>query len=277
MGILKVKPPLGGLGVKFQQESLGSNPPLPPQGGVKRIFLKLLFVLSCLSSFLLPASGQSLDYPEIFGDDWKKAMLFESENRSWMEPILERNHIPYPLAVAVIFPELVRYSALRDMMEITLLKTLYINLGEDYANFSIGQFQMKPSFAVLVREQANSVLNRRSGIHFKRKSDYDDIKDYRRSVVKDLEDPKTEFGYLVAFIKICGKNFRTSSMDEIEKLKFLSTAYNFGIDKSSSEIESMTDKKFFNTKLFKTENYSYTDVSLFWYRQYLTSNNLQNK
>ena len=30
----------------------------------------------------------------------------------------------------------------------------------------------------------------------------------------------------------------------------------------------MIDKKFFNTKLFKTENYSYADVSLFWYKQY---------
>jgi hypothetical protein len=185
-----------------------------------------------------------------------------------MEPILERNHIPYPLAVAVIFPELVRYSALRDKMEITLLKTLYINLGEDYANFSIGQFQMKPSFAMMVREQANSVLNRRSGIHFLRRSGYDDIKDYRRSIVKDLEDPKTEFNYLVAFIKICEKNFRTNRMDEIERLRFLATAYNYGINKSSAEIEAMADKKFFNTKLFKTENYSYTDVSLFCYRQY---------
>ena len=212
--------------------------------------------------------SQSLNYPQIFGDDWTKALQFESENRSWMEPILEKNNISYPLAVAVIFPELVRYSALRDKMEITLLKALYINLGDNYANFSIGQFQMKPSFAEMIREQANSVLNRRSGINLKRRSDYDDIKDYRRSIVKDLEDPKTEFSYLVAFIKICEKNFRTNRMDEISGLKFLATAYNFGIDKNSAEIEKMIDKKFFNTKLFKTENYSYADVSLFWYKQY---------
>lgn len=177
------------------------------------------------------------------------------------------------MAVAVIFPELVRYSALRDKMEITLLKALYINLGDEYANFSIGQFQMKPSFAALVREQANSVLNRRSGISFRRKSEYDDAKEYRKSIIKDLEDPKTEFSYLVAFIKICGKNFRTNRMDDIEELKFMATAYNFGINKSSAEIEKMIDKKFFNTKLFKTENYSYSDVSLFWYRRFLSENN----
>jgi hypothetical protein len=235
-----------------------------------RIYLVFLLI-TCLPVIVY---SQTLNYQEIFGDDWKKASFFLSENKSWMEPILAKNHISYPLAVAVIFPELVRYSALRDKMEITLLKALYINLGDDYANFSIGQFQMKPSFAGLVREQSNSVLNRRSGIHFKRRSEYDDIKDYRKSIVKDLEDPKTEFNYLVAFIKICDKNFRSNSMDEISGLKFLSTAYNFGINKSSAEIEKMADKKFFNTKLFNTENYSYADVSLFWYKQYQSANNL---
>jgi hypothetical protein len=232
----------------------------------KRLRIKLIILL--FTGLQVIVHSQPVNYPEIFGDDWKKAELYESENRSWMEPILTRNHVSYPLAIGVIFPELVRYSSLRDKMEITLLKALYINLGNDYANFSIGQFQMKPSFAEIVREQSKSVLNRRSGISFKRRSEYDDIKDYRKSIVKDLEDPKTELNYLVVFMKICEKNFRTNRMDEIQGLKFLATAYNFGINKSSEEIEKMTDRKFFNTKLFKTENYSYADVSLFWYTRY---------
>jgi len=217
--------------------------------------------------------SQSLSYSEIFGDDWKKALLFEKENRSWMEPVLAKNHIPYPLAIAVIFPELVRYSALRDRMEVTLLKALYINLGDNYANFSVGQFQMKPSFAMMVREQSHSVLSRRSGISFKREAEYDDDLEYRKSIVEDLEDTKTQFNYLVTFIKICDKNFRTNRMDETEKLKFIATAYNFGINKSSAAIESMINRKFFNTKLFKTENYCYADVSLFWYTHYGVSSN----
>jgi hypothetical protein len=219
---------------------------------------------------LLPVSlfSQSLDYPVIFGDDWKKALEYEKENRVWMEPLLARNHIPYSLAVAVIFPELVRYSALRDKMEITLLKALYINLGEEYANFSVGQFQMKPSFAERVREQAHSVLGRRSGIKFDGVSDFDDISDFRKSIIQDLEDPQTEFTYLIAFIKICDRNFRTNRMDETARLKFTATAYNYGLDKSSEEIEKMIDRKYFNTRLFKTENYSYSDVSLYWYTHY---------
>jgi hypothetical protein len=253
------KPPLGGLGVISSR--------------VKPFSRRLSFILLILTGSSSLSISQSLNYPEIFGDDWKKALLFENENRSWMEQVLAKNHISYPLAIAVIFPELVRYSALRDKMEVTLLKALYINMGDNYANFSVGQFQMKPSFAAMVREQSHSVMSRRSGINFKRESDFDDITEYRKSIVQDLEDTKIQFTYLVAFIKICDKNFRTNSMDEIARLKFLATAYNFGIDKSSSEIENMISRKFFNTKLFKTENYCYADVSHFWYTHYGVSIN----
>jgi hypothetical protein len=233
------------------------------------LILKTLIFILFVAFTLNPARSQSYNYQNIFGDDWEKAVAFERENRSWMEPVLVRNHISYPLAIAVIFPELVRYSALRDKMEITLLKALYINLGEDYANFSIGHFQMKPSFAEIIRVQAPEVMARRSEIVFRAPSEYGNISDYRKSIVTDLEDPRTELNYLVAFIKICEKKYKSNRKDEFEKVKFLATAYNYGIDKSETQIESMINKKFFNTKLFSSENYSYADVSLFWYNQYL--------
>lgn len=231
-----------------------------------RIFLASFLVFG----FLKSGWSQSVNYRDVFGDDWKKAETFVNENKSWIEPVLNKNDIPFPLAVAVIFPELIRYSALRDKMEITLLKALYINLGEDYANFSIGQFQMKPSFAEKIREQYTGGMRRQSGIILKRRSEFDNIQSYRKSIVSDLEDPKSEFNYLIAFFMICEKRFKASSKNEADRLKFLATAYNFGFDKPSSQIESMIGKKFFNTKLFKTENYSYADVSLYWYNEYQT-------
>jgi hypothetical protein len=157
-------------------------------------------------------------------------------------------------------------------MEITLLKTLYVNLGEDYANFSIGQFQMKPSFAEMITEQAPAVLEQRSGITFKNSSDFDDIKDFRKTIIKNLEDPVSQINYLIAFIRICEKNFKSDGKDEFSEVKFLSTAYNFGFNRKEADIESMIDKKFFNTKLLNGEKYSYSDVSLFWYKQ-----NIQDK
>ncbi|MBK7625762.1 MAG: hypothetical protein IPJ16_00925 [Bacteroidales bacterium] len=230
---------------------------------MKPIHLLLVFLFQINLSY-----SQDLDYKAIFESDWTKAVAFETENREWIEPLLKKHNISYPLAIAVIFPELVRYSALRDKMETTLLKTLYVNLGEYYANFSIGQLQMKPSFAESIRKQAPSVLSRRSGITFMDETEFSDIKNYRKSIVTDLEDPKIQFRYLIAFIKICEKRYKTNKMDDLTRIRFLATAYNYGIDKSIDEVNNMIYKKFYNTKLFKTENYSYSDVSVFWYRQY---------
>jgi hypothetical protein len=231
---------------------------------------KLFIVILAFITRVSLSYSQSVDYQAVFGSDWTKAEAFAAENKNWIEPLLKKHNISYPLAIAVIFPELVRYSALRDKMETTLLKTLYVNLGEYYANFSVGQLQMKPSFAESIRNQAPSVLSRRSGIAFMDETEFSDIKNYRKSIVTDLEDPKIQFRYLIAFIKICEKRFKTSRMDEITRVRFMATVYNYGIDKSFDQITSMMDKKYYNTKLFKTENYSYSDVSVFWYKQYLS-------
>jgi hypothetical protein len=231
---------------------------------VKKILLFVLFIV-----WVLPSGSQSLNYREIFGEDWKKAAAFEKENRSWIEPILHENHISYPVAISVIFPELIRYSALRDKMEITLLKTLYINLGDDYADFSIGVFQMKPSFAEFIREDAPRITGHGKGL-LDTRSRYSDIKGFRKSIVSDLEDPKTQIYYLIAFIKLCKERFKTDQRDEVSQVKFLSTVYNYGPGKTESQIDSMSNRKFFNTKLFKTENYSYSDISVYWYNLYTT-------
>lgn len=227
-------------------------------------FLGTIFLLNiCLYS-------QSADYSKIFGADWEQALKFEKENRLWMEKAAEENKVPYNHVIAVIFPELVRYSALRDKMEITVLKALYINLGDQYTNFSIGRFQVKPSFAEYIRKESSSRPNRRSVPQFPRPGDFSNLSEYRKSIVTDLESPEREFLYIIAFYRICEKKFDLGSMSYKMKIRFLATAYNYGIDREQKEIEQMTDKKYFNTRLFKTENYSYADVALFWYENFST-------
>jgi len=230
--------------------------------------VRIVFFLLLIAGSVEISLSQSQNYCDIFGEDWKKADAFEKENRSWIEPVLIKNHISYPEAISIIFPELVRYSALRDKMEISLLKTLYVNLGEEYADFSIGVFQMKPSFAENIRHESTAFLGRRSGIVFKNPSDYSNIKDFRKSIISDLEDPEGQIAYLISFIRICEKKFNISRLNEVARIKFLATAYNYNFDKTALQIANMADKKFFSTKLLKTENYSYADVSIFWYNQY---------
>jgi hypothetical protein len=232
--------------------------------------VKIFTVFCLLIAFLQSLSSQDLNYRDLFGEDWKKAAAFEKENRNWIEPVLNKNQISYPLAMSIIFPEIVRYSAVSDKIEITLLKTLYVNLGDDYADFSIGIFQMKPSFAELIRKMAPEIIGySQDTINFQ-KNQSGDITDFRKSVIADLENPKIQIVYLIAFIKICEKNFNTPEKDEFSRVRFLATAYNSGFNKTEAEIESKTGKKFFNTKLYRTENYCYADVSLFWYKEFIS-------
>jgi hypothetical protein len=228
-------------------------------------FVHILFLLS-LSPNL--SYSQELDYSEIFGTDWENALFFIGENSSWIKPALDKYNIRYAEAVAVVFPELIRYSALRDKIEISVLKTLYRNLGDDYADFSVGVFQIKPSFAEKIIMAAPAVMGKKPKDLFRKKNTFKNERDFRASIISDLENPRTELNYLIAFFKICYEYFNFNGEDGAKKIRFLATAYNTGFWKSREEIENMTEKKFFNTKLFKTENYSYADIALFWYENY---------
>ena len=220
--------------------------------------------------FLAPllAYGQSLNYPGIFGDDWKKAEQFVADNEQWIRPVLEKYKVDYYEAIAVVFPELVRYSALRDMMEITLLKALYINIGKDYANFSIGHFQMKPSFAELIIDEGRSLTGRRKPL-INDSTKYEDIRSFRAAIVSSLEDTHYQLDYLVIFFKITTNKFDLKHFDSSNRIRFLSTAYNYGFFHSEEEIKEMSDKKFYSTKLVSKELWSYADISLYWYNNVL--------
>lgn len=224
----------------------------------------IIFLVQFFTGSEIITSAQSTDYRSLFGKDWEKAEAFVSENQSWMKRLSDDYDVSYNEAVAIVFPELIRYSALRDKMEITLLKTLYTYRGEEYANFSVGHFQMKPSFAESIHENLSSLRGRLRN-QIREKAVKDDLVAYRGKIVKDLEQPESQFLYLAAFIKICENVFGLQKYDKLQRIKFLSTAYNFGFRGSKEEINSRIDKKFFYTKLVKTETYSYSDISAYWY------------
>jgi hypothetical protein len=211
-------------------------------------------------------NSQEKNYESIFGKDWIRAESFITENESWMRQMSGRYHISYLLASAVVFPELIRYSALRDKIETTLLKTLYVNLGSEYVNFSIGPFQMKPSFAEYICSRATE-LKERPGNEFRKKGYREGTSESRKSIVMDLEKADIQFVYLAAFIKICERSYDLGKAGDEEKVRMLSSAYNCGPDKSPEKVKEMASKKFFNTKLYSTENYSYSDISLYWFRK----------
>lgn len=254
---------------------------------IKRVFffpgllvrnrLRILISLCLVIFHTAVLSAQSDDYRVIFSGNWEKAQSFLDKNESWMKAACERYDIDFPFAAAIIFPELIRYSALRDRIEISLLQTLYINLGEEYADFSVGQFQMKPSFAEQVREKAGSSGDRKIRKMFRSRSYFGSPLEYRESIVSDLEDINSQMNYLISFIRICETRFRRKWGNANDKLRFFATAYNCGLDKDAGYIESMSQKKYFSTKLVPAVTYSYPEISVFWYNQYFSQDKITNR
>jgi hypothetical protein len=226
--------------------------------------------LLCSFLWLSVSLPAQTDYKSIFVNDWDKAQSFISENESWMRPVCEKYDVEFSFAAAIVFPELVRYSALRDRIEISLLKTLYINLGDEYADFSVGPFQMKPSFAELVHEKAGSLAERKIRNMFTDKRPSEDLKKYRASIVADLEDNRIQLNYLIAFIRICESAYGKKWSSESEKLRFFSTAYNCGLKGDITYIYSMEKKRFFSTSLVPSVTYSYSDISIYWFNLFAT-------
>jgi len=233
---------------------------------VKKNAVSILLML--LFSFLAgTAPAQPVDYARLFAGDWEKAKAFLNENDTWIKASMSKYNLPYDETVAIVFPELVRYSAIRDKMEITLLKSLYRNLGEDYADFSVGVFQVKPSFAERIR-LVSAASGKPLKSMFRRRSGFSSDHEYRSAIISDLESPEAEFRYIIAFCIICSKQFNLGKTDASEKIRFLATAYNTGFWKSEADIKKMEEKKYFTTKLFKSETYPYADVALFWYENH---------
>jgi len=245
-----------------EPQGKGEPPAQKTSAGSEKLPGSVVVPLLCLLFLARPvclASLQPPDYKTIFGDHWVRAEKIIEENKGWMQEESIRMGVSYAEAIAVVFPELIRYSALRDRMETGLLKTLYINLGEEYADFSIGPFQMKPSFAEQIHEEL-SVRSVR-----KVKTLTEEGKVYRARVVDDLEDIRSQFTYLLAFMKYCQVRYKDEMKEETDRVRFLASAYNCGFTNGTERIRDMMGRKFFSTGLFGKEYYYYSDISLFWY------------
>ena len=205
------------------------------------------------------------DYRKIFGGDWDKAEEFTRDNGEWMKRLSKILDISYPEAVSVVFPELVRYSALRDRIEVGLLQTLYINLGDEYADFSTGFFQMKPSFAEAVHLNSH-LLRGRLKNYFRNRAGKNSPREFRKDIVEDMQKPWLQFIYLAAFIKICEARFNLSDLDAEQRILFLSTAYNYSFLKNHDQILAMTGARYFTAGTTSSRQFAYSDISLYWFR-----------
>ena len=214
------------------------------------------------------AAAPPHDYRAVFGKRYASAERFLRDH-AWVVAALDLPPDDTRIALSVVFPELIRFSALEDDIQVRGLKVLYVQYGRSYANFSVGRFQMKPSFAETLEADAARLFGRRerAALHlpaFER----GDTPALRERRVRRLDDLEWQVWYLRLFMRVMGKRYAAAARSSPEDtLRFYATAYNTGYAAGEAAIRRRFGRRLFHVARFApAETYEYADVALFHFR-----------
>jgi hypothetical protein len=222
---------------------------------VRSLMLWLLFFMGSATAF-------SINYQKEFGDDWTQAAAFVKEHHEEWCQEFEFFGVDSRLAEAIVFPELIRYSMWQDEIERAAVNGLYVTKGREGADFSIGHFQMKPSFAEEVEQAWNrSSLSKEYGFVFNLQPN----NEARRSRIRRLSSMQGQCRYLAIFIRLLQqRHSQLQKLPIIEQIRFLATAYNRSFTASYEQIRKMQRERHFHTDVIKTRRtrlYIYADIA----------------
>lgn len=228
--------------------------------------MKSIIPLLLILWFVTPVSGFSQGNVEMtdisieLGDKYYDAVEYLEKN-PWIYDTLVKSNISPELAYSIVFPSLARYSALKDIMETSAMRTLYVQSGRKYAKYMVGRFQMKPSFAELV--ERNVIKYKLGDYKFKMQNN----SKARSERARRLDSPEWQVQYLILFTKIMDKRFshlkwKTPS----DKVRFYATAYNIGFNKNERTIKYlMSRRSLLRSSKDAKSKLRYGDVAVWFY------------
>lgn len=235
---------------------------------VKRpLWLWLLLMISgATTSF-------SADYRQHFGADWEQAERYVRDHHETWQQEFRRFGVDSRVAEAIVFPELIRYRKWQDKIEQAAVGGLYVVQGCRGANFSIGPFQMKPSFAEEVERAWNSSsLSQQYGFSFI----LSDTHVARRARVHRLSTLQGQCRYLAIFIRL--QQLRLPQLQHVsaeQQVRLLATAYNRSFAASWSTLSNLQHDHLFHTAIIPTPTtplYCYADIAAAYFAQSGISN-----
>lgn len=146
---------------------------------------------------------------------------------------------------SIVAPEVAMYNGYFDGIETTTAEIFYTSFGKEYGNFSLGLFQMKPSF--IEELELDYPLHCITCI-YKDSIVYDESlteSEIRAERVERLKYPNWQQTYLLVFNEIMDQLYGQEFEDVNDKLSFYASAYNYGYQSPKSEIIDWQRKKSF--------------------------------
>ena len=236
-------------------------------GGRRTAAVLMGLVLGSLGEAGRPLQGP--DFPRQFSPHYGRAVDFLDRRPAIWSRVRELGLDP-AFALAIVFPELLRYSSLADLLHVGYLHTLYAPLGRRYGHVSVGRFQMKPAFAETLEEDFNRRISRAeqeriAGGPFDRA----DTAENRFARVRRLASLDGQVTYLAIFVRVMETlHPRPPGPGAEDKLRIFATAYNAGYRqglKRLQELASLPRYRFGDGEAGPKT--SYADLAVDFYRR----------
>jgi hypothetical protein len=210
------------------------------------------------------------NYSYIFRYQYPKALQFYISNKYQFDSICYVFQVDTAIAVSIVFPEFIRYVHYQDVIESLSLETVYVKLGKDFIDFSVGPMQMKPSFV----EDLERILNSSPVLSLKYKvlREYHSVleQDVRRERLDRMKSPVWQMMYICLFCDIVSTKFQSVIFNtKQQKIKFFAAAYNSDFKASADKISKQAYKRNFpDGKNSILPQYSYSDIALDFYKNH---------
>lgn len=218
----------------------------------------IVFLSIALSSFSIAAEH----YEEIYSTQFKNVLALKNIYSYLLkeEGVTDTNYY-----IAIVFPEMMRYSAIRDELE-ALLTTITYTTIQDYDGCSISPFQMKPNFIEdlehCISEDAE-LKEKYSALLFE-----ENISDFSRRYgrIVRLQSRSYQVQYLMAFVDICIEEYNLENEPKEEQLKIIATAYNTGLKSKTVLYQKMKQKSFPEGANSPKSKWNYAELCLYYYK-----------
>lgn len=186
---------------------------------MSRLLILLLITGKC--SLALPS------YLSYYKQESEFAIGFYSENKREFDQAARRTGLSAAFIFSIVAPELSQYHLLSDYAQVYALKVLYVQGGKAYGNFSVGLFQMSPSFIETLESKVAN--NHQLKELFPELIIPGNNKSSRAKRIKRLEDKNWQITYLTAFCLIVNDLYSEVAFScEGEELQFFAAVYNIG-------------------------------------------------
>jgi hypothetical protein len=223
----------------------------------------IVFTLLVLPGFPVGAE----DFERAFGRSYADSVTtVTAQARAWCSELERLGCDPLTL-VPVVFPEILRFSYVRDRAETLGLEALYVTGGSARADYSIGRFQMKPSFVERLETALAAAAavpeGFRAALLYPAGANEPAAREIR---LRRLRDPRWQVLYLAAFEYIVQSRFDLESLSTEERIRFLAAAYNRGFWLSEEQIKGAAEWKIFpRGAKGRPGPYRYADIAVHFY------------